>query len=358
VSTDPADLTEHGRDWWPVTVGWTVREGAVPTRPAAVARPSSRDEVAAVLALCSSAGVPVTPMAGRSGVCGGALPVHGGVALDLNGLSGIVAVENDSLTVDVRAGTYGDVLEDELRAAHGLTLGHWPQSIALSTVGGWVACRSAGQYSTRYGKIEDMVTGLEVVLADGRVLRTGGRAPREAVGPDLTQLFVGSEGVLGVVTEARLRVHPVPDGEGRAAYGFPSFDAGLDTCRRILRRGATPAVLRLYDAQESARSFGTAPAGTPGATNVLLVLDEAEPGLAAATMAVVEQESAAAGAEVLEPALVSRWLSHRNDVAALAAAVSAGLVVDTIEVAASWSALPAVHADVTAAVLAVPGAVA
>src|SRR6266550_1373929 len=136
--------------------------------------------------------------------------------------------------------------------------------MAISTVGGWLACRSAGQYSTRYGKIEDMVVGLEVALADGRLVTTGGRAPRSAVGPDLTQLFVGSEGTLGVITAARLRARPVPPAERRAAYAFSegagadgadSFTAGLDACRRILRRGATPAVLRLYDHREAKRSY-------------------------------------------------------------------------------------------------------
>ena len=118
-----------------------------------------------------------------------------------------------------------------------------------------------------------MVIGLEVVLADGRVVRTGGHGPRSATGPDLTQLFVGSEGTLGVITEGRFRVHPVPEGEGRRAFGFASFADGLDACRRILRRGATPAVLRLYDATESGRSFDQPE------TNVLIVLDEADPGL-------------------------------------------------------------------------------
>ena len=125
----------------------------------------------------------------------------------------------------------------------------------LSTVGGWLACRGAGQYSTRYGKIEDMVIGLEVVLADGRIVHTEGKGPRAATGPNLTQLFVGSEGTLGVITEARLRIHPLPSAQERRAFGFTSFAAGLEACRMILRRGATPAVLRLYDQTESDRNF-------------------------------------------------------------------------------------------------------
>src|SRR3546814_9186271 len=107
----------------------------------------------------------------------------------------------------------------------------WPQSVALSTVGGWLACRSAGQLSTRYGKIEDMVLGLDVVLADGRRIQTGG-APRAAVGPDLNQIFVGSEGTLGIITGARLRLHTAPRRERRAAYTFDSFAAGLDEIGR------------------------------------------------------------------------------------------------------------------------------
>ncbi len=236
-----------------------------------------------MLSVCNEARVPVTAAGGRSGVCGASVPVHGGVVLDLTAMAGVTDVDDTSLVVSVLPGTFGHELEAELRDRHGLTLGHWPQSVELSTVGGWVACRSAGQYSTRYGKIEDMVVGLDVVLADGRTITTGGM-PRQAVGPDLTQLFVGSEGTLGVITGARLRAHPVPPGERRAAYGFDSFADGLDACRRILRRGATPAVLRLYDEAESKRSYGTE------GTNVLLVLDEGEPALVDATMAIVAHE--------------------------------------------------------------------
>ncbi|HZB72964.1 MAG TPA: FAD-binding oxidoreductase, partial [Acidimicrobiales bacterium] len=192
---------EAGRDWWPLAMQWAL-EGQVTALPSVVARPTTAEEVAGVLRACNEARVPVTPAAGRSGVCGASVPVHGGVALDLTGMAGITGVDDTSLLVDALPGTFGDVFEDELRATHGLTVGHWPQSMALSTVGGWLACRGAGQLSTRYGKIEDMVAGLEVVLADGTLVRTGG-FPRAAAGPDLTQLFVGSEGTLGVITSVR-----------------------------------------------------------------------------------------------------------------------------------------------------------
>ncbi|MDE3087234.1 MAG: FAD-binding oxidoreductase, partial [Acidobacteriota bacterium] len=210
----------------------------------------------------------------------------------------------------------------------------------------------AGQYSTRYGKVEDMVVGLEVALADGRMVRTGGAGPRAAVGPDLTQLFVGSEGVLGVITGATLRLHPVPAAQARRAVGFPSFEAGLEACRAVLRRGVTPAVLRLYDATESGRNFDQ------GDTNVLVVLDEADPALLEPTMAVVDQECAAAGAQPLDTALVERWLGHRNDVSALAPLYRAGIVVDTIEVAARWSALAGLYDSTVAALRARPGTLA
>jgi alkyldihydroxyacetonephosphate synthase len=271
--------------------------------------------------------------------------VHGGVVLDLTALEGIVAVDDTSLLVDVRAGTFGDVFEDELRSTHRVTAGHWPQSMELSTVGGWAACRGAGQYSTRYGKIEDIVVGLEVVLADGRVVRTDGVAPRSATGPSLTQLFVGSEGTLGVITEARLRVHPLPPAERRAAYGFPTFADGLNAQRNILRRGATPAVLRLYDERESKRY-------TEG-TNVLLVLDEGDRGLIDAVFEVVAEECR--GARHLDVAFVDQWLEHRNDVSALEAAIRQDIVVDTTEVSARWSALPAIYEEGCAALKAVPG---
>src|SRR5207253_147933 len=181
--------------------------------------------------------------------------------------------------------------------------------------------------------------------------------PRAATGPDLTQVFVGGGGTLGVIPEAPLRVRPRPAGSGWAAYGFARFADGLDACRRVLRRGATPAVLRLYDQAESTRQW--VGAHFDGGACVLLVLDEGDPESVDWTLAVVDQECRRTpGAAGRDRRLVGRWLEHRNDVSALGMVVQAGLVVDTIEVAGSWSVLPRLYDDVTAAIGAVPGTLA
>jgi alkyldihydroxyacetonephosphate synthase len=351
VLTDEAALAEASRDWWPLSLRWALH-GRAPRRPAIVVRPSDVSQVAAVLRAAGSHRVPVTPAGGRSGVTGGAVPRYGGIALDCCRLAGITAVDEQSLRVEVLAGTPGAELEAELRARHKLTVGHFPQSMDLATVGGWVACRGAGQYSTRYGKIEDIVAGLEVVLADGTTVRTGalaGAGPRSATGPDLTQLFVGSEGTLGVITRVLLRAHPLPEHELRAAYSFSDFETGLEALRRTLARGATPAVLRLYDEAETRRNFEI----EKGC--LLIALDEGAAPLVEATMGLLEKAARENRAEPLPAELVGRWLEQRNDVSALAPLTRAGIVVDTIEVAAPWSKLALLAREMLVALRAVEG---
>ncbi len=347
TGTSATETAEASRDWWPLAMHWSLA-GSVGQRAGAVCRPSTTADVASVLTACSTAGVPVTAAGGRSGVCGASIPVFGGVVLDLTALQGVVDVDALSGVVEVWAGTFGPDLEAELRQRHALTVGHFPQSFDIATVGGWVACRGAGQYSTRYGKIDDMVVGLEVVLADGAVVRTG-HGPAASMGPDLTALFLGSEGTLGVITKVWLRAHPLPTHERRSAYSFASFEDGLEACRGILRRGATPAVLRLYDGAESQRGHGG-----DGSQCVLLVLDEGDLGLVEATMAVVADECADATAASTE--LVDHWLEHRNDTNALQVLTRKGFVVDTMEIAAPWSRLPEIFHAARQALLAVPHA--
>ncbi len=164
--------------------------------------------------------------------------------------------------------------------------------------------------------------------------------------------MLGSEGTLAIVTEVTLRARPVPPHEERWACTFASFEDGLEACRRILRRGATPGVLRLYDDRESVRQRGL---DASDGRHALLVLDEGDPAIVGATMAVVRSACEEVGAEPTDVAAVDRWMSHRNDVSGLQTAVAAGWIVDTVEVAATWAALPAVYRDVTAAIRAVEG---
>jgi alkyldihydroxyacetonephosphate synthase len=347
VVDDEAGLADCSRDWWPLALHWAL-DGQVPARAAVVVRPTTTRAVAAVVRICADAQVPLTVAGGRSGVCGASVPIHGGVVADLTGLAGIAEVDAVSGIVEVLAGTFGPDLETELQQRHGLSVGHFPQSFDLATVGGWVACRGAGQYSTRYGKIEDLVAGLEVVLADGTTVRTGG-TPAGAVGPDLSQLFLGSEGTLGVITRVWLRAHALPPAERRAAYWFGGFADGIEACRTMLRRGATPAVLRLYDEIESARSHGG-----DGTRSALLVLDEGDAAIVDATMAVVSESCA--GADAGSEDLVAGWLEHRNDTSALQTLTRKGFVVDTMEIAAPWARLPELFEVVRAALVAVPHA--
>jgi alkyldihydroxyacetonephosphate synthase len=241
VSTAASEIGEASRDWWPLAMIWAL-DNQVATRASVIVRPHSAAEVAAVLRICNAARVPVTAAAGRSGVCGASVPVFGGVLLDLTALEGIIDVDHTSMLVDVLPGTFGDVFEDALRDDHGVTCGHWPQSMALSTVGGWLACRGAGQLSTRYGKIEDIVVGLDVVLADGTLVTTGG-APRAAVGPDLTQLFVGSEACIPcrrLRSAPRTRSRRSPPGSTRCA-GSSSAARRPQCCGSTTRSKPTAA---------------------------------------------------------------------------------------------------------------------
>jgi alkyldihydroxyacetonephosphate synthase len=245
VSTRAVDLDTYARDMWPRLL--LATQGGVPLshRPHAVVWPEHVREIVSVVKLARELRLPIVPYGGGSGVCGGAVPLHGGITIDTKRMQQVRAVRGDELICDVEAGMNGERFEREL-ARRGYTFGHFPSSIYCSTVGGWLATRAAGQLSTKYGKVEDRVAGLTVVTGRGEVIETDG--PTRALrGPSWTQLILGSEGTLGIVTSARLRVAPAPQLRVFRGFEVDDIPAGLEAIRRVLQKGLRPAVVRLYD---------------------------------------------------------------------------------------------------------------
>ena len=244
VSSTPVDLFAYSRDLWPrLTVG--VRDFVEAKPPLAVVRPVDEAAVLRVVQALARHGVPVVPFGAGSGVCGGAAPLFGGVVVDLKRLDRLEPVDAFSLQVSCGPGLILQTLEERLNDS-GYTLGHFPSSIYCASIGGCVAARGAGQLSSRYGKIEDMVTGLRVVTPDLGVISTGSLDP-SARPPDWSPVFVGSEGTLGLITSIRLRVHPLADALALRGFRFPSVSTGIAAFREILQSGLRPSVMRLYD---------------------------------------------------------------------------------------------------------------
>ena len=279
-------------------------------RPEVVVVPGAEEDVASTVRVANRRGVPVVPWGGGSGSQGGAVPTEGGIVIDLRALDRIVEVDEESLTVTAEAGVNGRRLEGELNE-RGLMLPHYPASADLATVGGYIAARGSGVLSTRYGKIEDLVLSLRVVVPTGEVIDTV-RVPRHAVGPELTQLFVGSEGTLGVVTRATLQLAPLPVARRFEAVSFPSVPAGLAAVRVAIARGLRPSVVRLYDEVATRQTLG--PVVGEELEGVATVFAfEGEPGVADAEADRMLALARDAGARVLDPRLAEVWWRRRYE---------------------------------------------
>jgi alkyldihydroxyacetonephosphate synthase len=350
IIRDPEAVAHKSHDWW--VRGRISRKAEDTQQAAAIVRPRATAEVSTTLAWADRTRTPVVPFGLGSGVCGGVQAGSSQVVLDMSGMVEILDVDDASLTVTVQPGIRGSDFEDALQH-RGLTMGHFPQSVALSTVGGWCATRAAGQLSTLYGNIEDMVLGCEVVVPGGEIWRMPATV-RSSTGPDLKHLFLGSEGTLGVFTELTLRLHPLPSSRAGGSFRLPDLAAGIEILRQAMRSGWRPAVTRLYDATEAGRNFRVASHSAP----VLLLLSEGPDELVTAEQGVLERIALACGAESLGADPVESWLRHRNEVPDIGALIEQGLVVDTIEVAASWNHLGELFDRVVTDGSAMPGMIA
>ena len=346
VHTDDAQLDAYTADtYWPAIA---ARAAGTPLgRPDVVAVPRSEEDVAAALRVAAIHAVPVVAWGGGSGTQGGAVAINGGLVIDLRGLDRIVEIDVRSLTVTVQAGVNGSVLEKALNQ-RGLMLPHYPASAEWATVGGYIAARGSGVLSTRYGKIEDLVLSLRVALAGGELIDTIG-VPRHAVGPDLTQLFVGSEGTLGIITRATLEIVPLPQERRFFTLSFPSVEAGVEAFRRTLAAGHRPSVIRMYDEEATRRTLS--PVVESELDGVCAVVCfEGEPAAVAAEGARAIELARAEGARELDPALAERWWNRRYEFYKPPHHPELPAVWGTIDVVATYSRIGAVHEALTTAV--------
>jgi alkyldihydroxyacetonephosphate synthase len=349
IEHDGARLDARRHDYWALS---HVRDhaGSPAPRPGALIRPRSIADVQAVLSFANERRVAVIPYGLGSGVVGGVIAAPDAILLDMGAMDAVRFIDPENLLAGFDAGHNGLAAEEAV-AAKGLTIGHWPQSVAVSSVGGWVATRASGQLSTGYGNIEDIVHSIEAVLPNGDVVVLG-KGPRASAGPDLRHLMMGSEGTLGVITGVTFSLRRAPEAKAVSCFQAPTMRAGFELQREIVQRGWRPPVMRQYDERESRRQYGEA------THCVIMVAHEGPAALVEAERAAVATLAAEAGIPAAPGEIVERWFGHRNTVPSWDTLLARGLVVDTVEVSASWSAIGAVYDDAVASLKGIEGLIA
>jgi len=352
LETDAYSRTAHGSGSTYLDL-LRLRLGKVESPPDVVVFPRSEQDVEAVVALCHESHVALVPAGARSSVTRGLEAQRGGVCLDLTRhMNRVVELQETDHLARVQPGMLGPDYESYLNA-RGYTCGHFPQSFEFSSVGGWVAARGAGQQSTHYGKIEDMVLGLRCVTPRGLLVTRP--FPRAALGPDYTQMLVGSEGTLGVITEATLRIFPYRPGSVHPiTFMFRSFSDGARFIRKLLQTGAgRPGVCRLSDPEETEIALtldGLAGGGVdrtlqrlgyrPGSRSLLIAATEGDQVAALATAARGHGLGLRLGGLPLGPRPLHAWWKRRfHDPYLRDDLMDFGVMTDTLETATSWSNL-------------------
>jgi alkyldihydroxyacetonephosphate synthase len=329
-----------------------LRAGGRLPAPDLVLLPGSHEEVLAVLRRCAAEHVAVVPFGGGTSVVGGlvpeAQPFSGLVALDLRRLNELVGLDEESRLARLGPGLRGPEAE-ALLGARGYTIGHFPQSFEYATLGGFAAARSSGQASAGYGRFDELVMGLRVATPAGSLEL--GRSPKSAAGPDLRQLILGSEGAFGVITELTVQVRPVPSRRRYDAWRLGSFAAGREVLRRLIQDGPRPTVLRLSDEAETALGLAAPDQLGAGGNGGSLAIVGYE-GTAEAVHRRAEGAAAVlrdAGAAPV-PGAGEEWRRGRFRGPYLRdALLDAGALVETLETAAFWSALPDLYGAVSSA---------
>ena len=333
------------------------RTGDLSDAPDAVVRPGTHDEVAAVLAWAVRHHVAVVPFGGGTSVTGGLAARRDGfaglVSLDLIRMKRLIEIDLTSMTATLEPGLRGPEAE-ALLAAEGVTLGHFPQSFEYATIGGFAATRSSGQSSAGYGRFDALVVGLRVATPSGEV--SLGSAPANAAGPDLRQLFLGSEGAFGVITAVTVRVRKVPAERVYEGWRWPSFVDGAAAMRVLAQAGLLPTVIRLSDESETAINLARpdeigASDGQSSAGGCMMITGyEGEPEAVVAKRSAVTAVLEGLGGESLGEDPGTSWAKGRFDAPYLRdSLLDVGVLVETLETATFWSNMDALYAGVKSA---------
>jgi FAD/FMN-containing dehydrogenase len=352
VITEQSALQEHDSDNSAFAKSFGVFRAKLPL---CILNVASTQEVTKALRYCNDNEVSVIPRTGGTSYEELLTCVNDQtVMVDASAMNKILSVDLQNMMATCQCGVPLQTLESQLNK-QGYTTGHSPQSLPLAHMGGLVATRSIGQFSTYYGGIEDMVCGLEAVLPDGEVVRIR-NVPRRASGPDLRHLFLGSEGGLGFVTEVTMKVYRYyPNDFWKGGYVMPDMHTGLEAVREIMTAGYRPSVVRLYDKWDYDYNFGTVKLEENEA--YMFFVAEGPPTLAKATGDAIDAVAKAKGGKYIGTEAVEHWLIHRNDVNAKFRTEGlrqyyreSGVYYSTTEISAVWSEIGGIYDAVIKAV--------
>ena len=349
VHTDDETLKARRFDRWAIN-HYRDWKGDELETPGCVVRPLSVKDVQAIVRFATANKIAVIPFGLGSGVCGGVVADPNAILIDMSEMNEVRFIDEENMLASFDAG-YNGLAAEEAVAAKGMTIGNWPQSIAISSVGGWVSTRASGQFSTAYGNVEDIIYSIEAVLPNGELV-TLGKAPRAAAGPDLRHIIMGAEGIMGIVTGVTFSLRRQPDHRAFSAFYAPTMEDGFKMQREIMCADWRPPVMRQYDAPEVARLF------TPHAKDdncLLIMVHEGPETRVSAELSAVRKIASDLGLSEASPEATEGWIGHRNTVPEWTDLFKQGLIADTIEISGTWTDIGEIYRSAVAALKTVPG---
>lgn len=306
VSTKKSETTVYGVDYFWISRMWADR-GMEPPRADFVVRPDTTEEVSRLMKVANYYKIPVHTWGGGSGSQGGAMPMAGGILLDMKRMNRLVEIDEFSMTITAETGMILQILENYANEK-GYSTMHYPSCITCGTIGGSLAHRGIGVLSSKYGKIDDMCLGMEIVLPNGDIINTL-PVPKHAAGPDLNQIFIGSEGTLGIMTKATFKIFKMPEVRSHRAFLFSDFGAGVKAGRDIMQE-FKPSIMRLYDEPET-RSIIKKVIGVDKKGAFMNITCEGKAEVVAIEERIMKEICARYGAEDLGSEWGEKWYENR-----------------------------------------------